>query len=995
MHGLDDSGVQDHRPKEWNKILFDRLIPIAWAKLLQNICQSYPTQDHLHLWPTGRSDTRQLWDGMCRAVVDQVFVNHLPVWYTDAGYVALEHGLLASKETPLKERAAFREACLPIIFVVNHVLDEARRIPGSRTLHPRTLYQLLQQTKKVDSLSSPSKVVLLEYLLRECPITELGTLEIFPFQDGKFRSLNKTAVFLHRSDLEKTLFALQKESTIDTDRLSASASQTMHEHVRKTDHMVRYRSPEDLRHYYLRHIANGSSDTIVLDENGRSTLSQVWKWILQYSQNDLPLSTLGSLWLVPLRGSNVRRLVPADASNFATWFHPGEVNDISLKIVASNPKNTPKVLAVDALSDDISQHLLRFAKTKQALCIKDGNKFENFLDFLAQGHTLLRTAAEDVKNSALCALKQLYWSRSQLSTDRECRVLKTLCLFKAVEWPADAAELSLTRYWTDMTSDVAYIGLKSLVPVPLSPKQVFIDMTDEGVRALFEGLGLLKCLNDLQVLEEIVIPAINRGNYNHMSPKFRLEVVELLFQNYYHISATTRSRLPSLEVVPLKKRTDASSLSFGRPLNILDPQQHALRNLYFEDEISLPEEQFYNRFSAILAECGVVRSLNERVALDRIQCFGRKELGFAMVASRARDLLRLPFRRNSAQPDELTRVARETKWLPARSPDKSNFLVISSKCRDIRDEPFVGHVWHVLPFQVDNSWRSILGWQSSIDVDVLTSQLVASIRVSDLASVERTLSYIWQHHSTTNLAERLLKLNFVRNSKGELVNSGKACRRGGERLMPYLCTVEPRFWDAHVEIMKLTNIPEVPTLKQLQNVQNALGSGNALNERDLDVAVEVARIWSVQFPGSVEGLKLPDNHGMLLDVSDLVFNDTPWLSPAECAIVHPNVSRTTADQLMIEPLSELLRKGDLGITDPDDDEFDQREEVADGIRDTLERYTRESTFHEYLANADDCSSASEVNFLIDGTRHGTKHLLTKDLEELQGPSLFIHNNGGE
>jgi len=112
-------------------------------------------------------------------------------------------------------------------------------------------------------------------------------------------------------------------------------------------------------------------------------------------------------------------------------------------------------------------------------------------------------------------------------------------------------------------------------------------------------------------------------------------------------------------------------------------------------------------------------------------------------------------------------------------------------------------------------------------------------------------------------------------------------------------------------------------------------------------------------------------------------------------MVHSNISRTIADKLMIEPLSELLRKGDLGIKDPDDDEFDQREEVADGIRDTLGRYTRESTLHEYLANADDCNTASEVNFLIDGTCHGTKDLVSQELEELQGPSLFIHNDGGE
>ena len=931
---------------------------------------------------------------MCCAVVDQVSQNHLPVWYTDVGYVALEEGLLASQKTHLTERPAFLEAELPVIFLPNHVLEEAQQISGSRNLHPRTLYQSLQHMKNVDSLSNPSRLVLLEYLLHGVPLMELGSLELFPFQDGKFRSLKSAAVFLDRDHLEKRLFARDQESTIDTEQLSESSSRVLHERVEHNDRMVRYRNPQDLRSYYLKNIAAGSSDIILLDEIGASMLGLVWRWILKYSRVEKHLPVLGSLWLVPLRGSNVRRLVTIDASNFATWFRPGEVEDVSLKIVALDPENAPGILASesDAVSDEILQQLVGFASKEQSLCIKDGTKLEDFLDFLAHGRTLLREAAEDVKISVLCVLEQMQRWRNQLVTDRECKALKSLCLFKAIRWPANAIDSSLTRYWTDLTSNAVFIGLKKLVPVPASPKQVVLDMTDKGMRELFEESGLVECLEDLQILERMVIPAMQRGSYNSMTPDLRLEVVNLLFQNYYNISDITRSCLPGLPVVPLKQGNHIKS-GFVRPLDVLDPQQYALRNLYFEDEINLPEEQFYERFSAVLAECGIVKCLNERVVLDRIQSFGKKGLDFGIVATRARELLKLPFQQDSALPEELTRAARGTKWLPARSPDKSHSLTSSSNCRDITDEPFVGRVWHVLPFQIDKSWRLVLGWQKSIDVDVLISQLVASIGASDLDSVE--LTYICQHHSIVSCADRLSKLSFVRSSSGELVGAGKVCRRGSERLMPYLYTVEPRFWNDHIDIMKLMNIPEFPSLAQLKDTQKALGSESALNAEDLEVAVEVARTWSLHYPESVKELKMPNDRGMLVDIGGLVFNDTPWLSEGKCAFVHPNVSRTTAEQLMIEPLSELLKNGALGITDPDDDEFYQREEVADGIKDTLDRYTRESTFHEYLANADDCESASEVNFLYDPNNYGTKHLLTKDLQSLQGPALLIHNNGGE
>lgn len=134
---------------------------------------------------------------------------------------------------------------------------------------------------------------------------------------------------------------------------------------------------------------------------------------------------------------------------------------------------------------------------------------------------------------------------------------------------------------------------------------------------------------------------------------------------------------------------------------------------------------------------------------------------------------------------------------------------------------------------------------------------------------------------------------------------------------------------------------------------------------------------------------------MLAHANSLVFNDAPWISEVKCGLAHPKLSRAIADQLKLQPMSDLLRNGDLGISDIDDDEFHQCEDVADGIRDTLDRYTRESTFHEYLANADDCGCASAVNFLFDGTSHSTEHLLTTDLDSLQGPALLVHNDGGK
>jgi len=995
LHGLDDGGVQDDRPEAWNKFLFSQMIPGAWAKLLINVCQNHQVQDLFHLWPTTTSEVHQWWYGMSRAVIDIVSRNNDPVWFTEFGYVSIRDGLLASAATNVRQKRACREAKLRVIYLTDQLFEEARQTPGSRSLCPETLYKGLRETRSSERLSSQSKLVVLEYLQHEIPLTDLAALEIFPFEDGTFRSLTSPPVFLHRDVFDKNLFARQPESCIDTDRVSKVTSTWLHEQV-KNDSIVQYRTPVDLCDYFLNYIANGSSDILVIGEEERSVLSEVWEWVVRHCQGDLPLSSIGSLWLVPLHDSGFRKLMPLDVSNSATWFDTGKGKELALKIVAVDPSNAPKLIADDALTDVALRHLLSFAEKERSLHLKDGKKFGDFLNFLGEGRILLQNATEDVKDSVFQMVKELYLARNGIDLDVDTDLLRSLSIFKEIQWPIDAAGSStMVRSPTDLTRNVAFVGMRKLVPLPLSSNQVFLDATDEWARSLFEDLSLVKCLDEIQILEKLVIPALQDGGYEHMTSKWRVDVAELLFQNYFRLSPPAQGCVPNLPVVPLEKQEDDERLSFACPVHIVDPHESALVSLYFEDEMTRPERHFYQRFSGVLASCGVVKRLDELLVLDRIRTYERKQLPFDVVASRAKKLLQLPLCEHISRPDDFAQSVRSCVWLPGKSPERSYSLTDSLECRDSNDQPFVGRVWYTLPFQVEHSWRSILGWQDPIPVDVLILQLTRSIEESDIHSVEPTLFYLDRHYAVEDYVERFLGLNFIRSSNGLFISPAQACREGAERLMPYLYSVDLRFWDEHIGTLTHANVPETPDLGRLHDVQEALESKGPLDETDVDVAVEVARIWSSQSHKSFENLKVPDERGLLVDVDSLVFNDAPWVSEVNCALAHPKLSRAVADRLKMQPVSDLLRNGDLGISDIDEDEFNQREEVADGIRDTLDRYTRESTFHEYLANADDCGSASAVNFLFDGTNYSTERLLTTDLDSLQGPALLVHNDGGE
>lgn len=517
------------------------MIPGAWAKLLINVCQNHQVQDLFHLWPTTTAEVHQWWYGMSRAVIDVVSRNNDPVWFTEFGYVSMRDGLLASAATDVQQKRACREAELRVIYLTDQLFEEARQTPGSRSLCPETLYEGLRETRNSERLSSRSKLVVLEYLQHQIPLTDLAALEIFPFEDGTFRSLTSPPVFLHRDVFDKKLFARQPESCIDTDRVSKVTSTWLHERV-KDDSIVRYRTPADLCDYFSNHIANGSSDTLVIGEEERSMLSEVWEWIVRHCQGDLPLSSLGSLWLVPLHDSGFRKLMPLDVSNSATWFDTGKGKELALKIVAVDPSNAPKLIADDALTDVALRHLLSFAEKERSLHPKDGKKFGDFLNFLEEGRILLQYATEDVKDSVFRMVKELYLGRNGIDLDVDTDLLRSLCIFKEIQWPIDAAGSStMVRSSTDLTRNVAFVGMRKLVPLPLSSNQVFLDATDEWARSLFEDLSLVKCLDEIQILENLVIPALQDGGYEHMTSKRRVDVAALSFRPRLRSEPSCRS----------------------------------------------------------------------------------------------------------------------------------------------------------------------------------------------------------------------------------------------------------------------------------------------------------------------------------------------------------------------------------------------------------------------------------------------------------------------
>ena len=138
------------------------------------------------------------------------------------------------------------------------------------------------------------------------------------------------------------------------------------------------------------------------------------------------------------------------------------------------------------------------------------------------------------------------------------------------------------------------------------------------------------------------------------------------------------------------------------------------------------------------------------------------------------------------------------------------------------------------------------------------------------------------------------------------------------------------------------------------------------------------------------GIPLPDVFQVLHEAKELAINDAPWVRAMDdTSYVHPHISIDFAYQLGATDIrSKKLDRISRTVGRP----FGQREQLTDRLKGILKAYPCDvGILKELVQNADD-AGATEIHFIYDPRSHPTKHLLSDNWKELQGPSLCVYNN---
>lgn len=235
---------------------------------------------------------------------------------------------------------------------------------------------------------------------------------------------------------------------------------------------------------------------------------------------------------------------------------------------------------------------------------------------------------------------------------------------------------------------------------------------------------------------------------------------------------------------------------------------------------------------------------------------------------------------------------------------------------------------------------------------------------------------------------------------GEYFTSDKVFLPGSQlrsrSLAPYLDELDAKFAKDHDRLVTRLDIRSQPSAQDLQGVQNSLNQTTEghLSNSDLGIAIATLEI-ATRLGYDPQDLRIPDATMILRELKDIVHGDP--LSTGDIAdfnFTHPEVSNDLARRLDVENSLKRAIRLKIDFDSEDENDYTPKEKLSTVISDTLERYPVESTFNEFLANADD-AGATKITWILDECRekpYGSSSLLTSELKPFQGPALLVSND---
>lgn len=1026
---------------KWNDFLFTDCISSAWADLLLYRSSVSWYKEGFGLWPRVTELSNDQWNRLDDDVIDQILRKELSVWPTAKKCVSVQEGFFTTTTSEtVKYAQTLAEAQVAAVFLEKPLYEKLQqRSPANFQINwmtPKTVRQCLRYRTVSASLKMPRPLLklLLEFCLldaqqmsdgssRRIIYEDLDGIAFWPTLNGSLASKREFDLLLPRDSRERELFAdTRKPRTIDINGLTNQTLELLRRDIDLVPR-IRYRRLADLSEdwpimYPTIEPSHGSKAwTLRPSTYDEQIIGSVWTWICaRLKEGEQLPSQVDDLWLLPTNSFRLRQYAPAIRSQPLLVIDKGEkLFNVVQNMVERDPDAAPPILdarLLPAVAVKLLQKSVRSIPKLHGACV---DHLETILAWLVAGKKLLLTASAEQKRIVLQHVEMLTRNRGSNINERSLAgQIRSLPIFSMISSLPPFTERAITISDLQCSKDGGDIhngnnanpnhifeAPMDLPPMPAISGMSLYDLSNQGERYLVERFNLVGKIDIFDLLEQYLLPwAVTVQDGSMVTAKEGL--IDFTFKHSQSATSSWATKVSKLPIIPLPLSDNVDTTQYRCLSGMIDPTS-SLSGLYFGNENVFPCPRFFQRHKNALKACGLRHKLDWDTVLERVQYFSQCSADVIVLEVNVKCLLQLPIPKDQSMSESSISKLQTLRWLPVNPVSESTMALRSPReCRGSDEHDLVHRILATTRFSINMTWKQVLGW-GRIDLDIILRQLDYCLKDNDHGKVGHLLNYIQSNFSPVEysvLNSKACILGVGRNYLVPKNTFGKSRFLARYPLAPYLDKVDSHFAIEHLELLAQLNVRNEPSVQDLSSLQALLkdSSQGPLKRSDLDVAIGSLEI-AARLAGGQEfhDILIPDTESILRPMSDIVYGDRVVTGTiAAFNFTHPAISADLIQRLEIEHSLDRATRLEIEVDDGDEDEYTPRETLSTVISDTLGRYPIDSTFNEFLANADDCR-ATVVSWILDECKtgpHESLACLTSELKSLQGPALFAYNDEG-
>ncbi|PVF98749.1 hypothetical protein CPB86DRAFT_784385 [Serendipita vermifera] len=982
-------GSRDELLIEWNKLIFDDLVPSIWSRVIPSLLESNTNIDPWSLWPT---PSTMISDSYWNSLPSSLFLKSLhagrAVWplvslpteeavsYTSNPpafhyFSSLGNAFLAPKDLESTQIFAIVAAGAKVVQPPTHIFEFllSTQYPVKKTT-PSGLREYIEKNMdQVQYLTPHTRYHLMAYLLSTNDLGCIVGIPIIPQVNGEYMALKQVKNDLSRHTMLREdvlhIFQALDPSAVRVSALNEygplferSGPDVLNVSVLDVSIIVRYlecrlQSQE------------GSTETLALQQ----WIFKFWNWLAASPlfPNVVSNAKFCGLPTMVLRHDG---LAPLHSSIFSTGG------------------------AEDLLLDNLERVGLRFIHANfpnRACSLLGPTRLLSPFSISSLLDNIRVREAEELPDSVVHTIRNLfsrYLPAVTLSTIQKQAALK-LPIFNVllpVSNGGDVPSSNSTRGHLSVLHPIRCVP--NNVPLPVIPNILFLQVADfdivrflaSDVKSLSEGDTLRLAIDVLPQQERFRVCAL----------------VKYISARQSHIPISVPKRLQNIAFV-----TTSASSSYATPAALLDPACEAA-SLYLSTDQCIPNEDA--RIIDALRSLKLLRTtLTPQMAEERISYVSQQP-----DSSTRHDLAIKLFHQIqvSSFPISQLRIDTNLEWVPSDDTE----VLTSKECYDpaTYQVPLFNRVAKVIhpSLSISLPLRRVLGWHVPISIGVVSKQFEAVVKENVDEDTKRSdLLTIIQE-----LGRRVTELNSQDLYRLQSFCSTQPCipvlPRGlastkqsfFQTAFSLYSKVPFRVIDPGVgsgkEFLQKLGCQQRPSTDDILSCLEEMALESKASH--IDVALELLR-YLCQSEISLSALqrariRVPDEDGILRHANAIYHNDIRSEALSTNALPdsspdHPDITDTMAKVIGLPFLSSFQLQS-LSI----DEDEDMGEDLTTRIRGVLLQYNAEQTFTEFLANAEDARAKRFAMLLDERHSFGSDKLLTEAMKLYQNEALVIFND---